>query len=290
MDDAARLWSCVSWEILFPGWSQELGRTLPTYRLQMMTGAPLLAALPAAAWWSWRRGDRRPAVGVALLLLPMVLLAITSLLVRRLYYVPMIGTAVALAAWLRDPILRWPSALVVLSLLPASPLLHPDRSWADNDRVTRSITSAVEPELAALPDGSTVWLVDLCERMDSDPLRFRTFIQGGASGNNCATRRSIQAWAVERFGYRVRVRTLTSVVPRGPLPAPDLVAGADGVVIRRPPMQRAAHEAPEWSAVTSGGRLVSLRPRADVGPGRILVAGGEKGVLLDIGPISFEDG
>jgi hypothetical protein len=175
-------------------------------------------------------------------------------------------------------------------MLPASPLFHRDTSWAENDRVTRSITTAVEAELGALPEGTTVWLVDLCERVDSDPVRARTFVANGMSGNNCATRRSVQAWAFDRFGTRVRVRTLTSVVPKGPLPAPDVAPGDGGVVLRRPPMQRIFHEGAPWDVTRSGDRVVSVRPRAEAGPGRILIAGGDKGVLLPLGPIAFEDG
>jgi hypothetical protein len=291
-EETAMLFRSVSWEVLFPGWSPQIERAITSYRWQVLSGAALLGALPLAALLSWRRGDRRPALGVALFLLPILLLNATGLLSRRLYYVPMIGTALALAAWLRDPRLRFPAAAVVISLLPASPLFHVDDSWRQNDQVTQSITSAVEAELAALPAGTTVWLVDLCERINSDPVRARTFVKGGSSCNNCVTRRSVQAWGTERFGTRVRFRLLTSVTPTGALPAPDVTAGADGVVLRRASMGRMARESAstEWEVINKGGRLQSLRPRPGLAEGRLLIAGGDRGVLLPLGAISFEGG
>jgi len=282
--------STGAWESLFPGWSPELLKVFSSPRRQVFSGLALLAALVAAAVRSWRRGRRLPGYGFLFWLLPMLLFAAVDFSKRRFFYLPEIGLTVALLFWLEDRVLRWPALGILLSMLPASPLFHRDRSWELTDQVTRSVTAAVARAAASLPEGTTIMLIDICVQIDSDPTRARTFWRDGRTLNLCTDYRSLQGWANDRFHRKLRFRPLTTVIPRGPMPAPDLVPVPGGVLLRRETMSREVEPrfAEGWAIEQAPGRL-TLRPILEKQNVKLLVVGGDESVLLDVQPISFEE-
>ncbi|MEY3213708.1 MAG: hypothetical protein RIT28_4189, partial [Pseudomonadota bacterium] len=231
------------WESLFPGFSlplEPLGEPL-----RVLGAVALCGVLGVVAVRRWRDGAPAAALGLLLWGLPILLYGLTGTYSRRLLYLPSAGLALTVAegvALLAAPGARALGAVClgfVLSLIPASPLVHEYTDWAENDAVTRSLTTAVAPELAALPPGSVVWVIDRCVWINSEPLRARTF-HGKKTLNNCVATYSLQAWADDRFGPgHLSLRALTSTQPEGPLPTPEVSLTGGALVLRRAAMRRA---------------------------------------------------
>lgn len=274
------------WESLFPGFSlslEPMGEPL-----RVLGALVLFFVLLGVAVRRLRDGAPAAALGLLLWGLPVLLYGLTGTYSRRLLYLPTAGLCLTVAeglVLLATPGARGLGAVclgLALSLIPASPLVHEYSDWAENDAVTRSLTTAVAPELAALPPGSVVWVIDRCVWINSEPLRARTF-QGKKTLNNCVATYSLQAWADDVFGPgRLTLRALTSTQPEGPLPPPDHSVEDGALVLHRESMRRAltgyAKEA-GWTLVREGRRSALTPPPAASGQWA-LIAGGERGALV----------
>ena len=274
------------WESLFPGFS--LGLEPLGEPLRALGALVLFLALLAVAARRLRDGAPAAALGLLLWALPVLLYGLTGTYSRRLLYLPSAGLCLVLAdgvALLAAPGARGLGALcigLVLSLIPASPLVHEYSDWAENDAVTRSLTTAVAPELAALPPGSVVWLIDRCVWINSEPRRARTF-HGKKTLNNCVATYSLQAWADDRFGAgHLTLRAVTSTQPEGPLPAPDYSLEDGALVLQRAAMRRSltglAKDA-GWTLAREASVSVLTPPPGASGQWA-LIAGGERGALV----------
>ena len=274
------------WESLFPGFSlsvEPLGEPL-----RALGALILFVVLLGVAARRLRDGAPAAALGLLLWGLPVLLYGLTGTYSRRLLYLPSAGLCLVLAeglALLAAPGARGLGALClgfVLSLLPASPIVHNYTDWAENDAVTRSLTTGVAPELAALPPGSVVWVIDRCVWINSEPYRARTF-HGKKTLNNCVATYSLQAWADDLFGPgHLTLRALTSTQPEGPLPPPEVSVEDGALVLRRASMRRSltglGKEA-GWTLVREESVSVLTPPSAASGQWA-LIAGGERGALV----------
>lgn len=274
------------WESLLPGYS--LGLEPLSEPLRALGAAALTAVLVAVAARRWREGAPAAALGLLLWALPVLLYGLTGTYSRRLLYLPSAGLCLTLAegaALLAAPGARALGALclgLALSLLPASPLVHEYTDWAENDAVTRSLTTGVEAELRALPPGSVVWVVDRCVWINSEPRRARTF-HGQKTLNNCVATYSLQAWADDRLGAgHLSLRALTSTQPTGPIPAPDWSMEQGALTLRRAAMKRALTGAAKdagWGLERQED-VSRLTPPPSASGQWALIAGGERGALV----------
>lgn len=170
---------------------------------------PVPALLVAGLLWWGRRPGRAATLGLALVLGFLLLYGISGTYTRRLLYVPTLG-AILLAAG--RPLLL---ALACVPWLAGSPLLRPDRDWALTGRVAAAYMDVAR--YAALPAGTTLWLVDRPERVESDPRRLRLWGKE-VSLNHAMASYSLAGWLSDRLPQRFGVRNLTSFTARG-LPA-----------------------------------------------------------------------
>lgn len=275
------------WESLFPGFSLQLAPLGEP--LRALGAFALLAALLGIAARRWREGAPAAALGLLLWALPVLLYGLTGTYSRRLLYLPSAGLCVVLAEGVA--LLAAPGAAralgaaclgLLLSLIPASPIVHEYTDWAENDAVTRSLTTAVEDELRALPPGSVVWVVDRCVWINSEPLRARTF-HGDKTLNNCVATYSLQAWADDRLGAgHLSLRALTSTQPTGPIPAPEWSLEGGALTLRRAAMKRALTGAAKdagWTLQREASVSVLTPPPSAAGQWA-LIAGGERGALV----------
>jgi hypothetical protein len=259
-------------EILFPGWTPQLERWI-----SLPLGTALSLLLLGAATWgavtAWRRGNRLPAVGLVLVLAPLLLYALTATYTRRLLYVPVLGVSIACAGAIEHGRLRWLLGAWALSLVPASPAFFPDRDWARNDAITTGLTEGIREQLAALPPSALLWVVDLPLRVDHDPRR-RMLWRQGWSVNNTLAPYSLRAWLDDRLGRPdLQVRFFGRPRDVGGLDRPDVQVEKGAIRIRRQPFDRRwSARLPAWNVVDEGEGLVLRRtlsegasPRVEAG-------------------------
>lgn len=230
-------------EQLFPGWTQAIERWIPVeHGLEL--SLLLLAAAAAGAVLAWRRGLRLPALGLSLVVLPLLLYGATAMYSRRLVYLCVIGTSLAMASLWAHRRLRPVLVLWLATLAPASPLLHPDDDWRRNDAITRAMTEGLAAELAALPPGAVVHVLDHPVRLNHDPRRTMLW-RDGRSLNNTLASYSLRAWIDDALGRRdLQLRFLGFSVPFGWLDEPRVGVEGGAIRVERPPLERAW--APRW--------------------------------------------
>lgn len=218
-----------------PGWGGEWSQHWP-WGAQLVAGAAVTAV---ALVGIWRLRDRAPGpLGIALFVAPLLLYGVFAVFNRRVLYVPMMGWAVLVALWIvHDRWLRWPAAASLGLALLHSPLVHPDRDWARSDAVTRSF-EALDAEIAALPAGTRVWVLDRCLRIHTDPVRQKWW--DDTSQNNCVAQYSLQAWADERAELRLERLTLTR--PTAEVPDALVEVDSDGFRVVRDPQGRSSYK------------------------------------------------
>jgi hypothetical protein len=265
------------WELIAPGWSPFLSR-MP-HALRFASAVTLLLSFVVL---SLRLGDKAPLslLGLGLIVLPLVLYAITGTYTRRLLYLPTAGLCFSAVALLRHRKSSFLLALWLLSLLPASPLIHRDQDWAANDAITQAMTLNLEADYAALEPGTRVWIVDRPVRLDADPVRRRLWSKGH-SLNNSVAGYSLQAWADDRLGEgHIDFKTLSFTLPRGALPTPRVALRQDGVLVRHPKVKRTKNLQPKtWERQVKGEHML-LRPRMSLQGDRLLVSGAPRSVLV----------
>ena|GEM_PF-4686026 len=222
-------------ELIAPGWSGFLS-DMPGFSRMLIAGFLWLGC----ALWVWKKAREQPIllVGFGLIALSIGLFGVTGTYSRRLLYLPTAGLAFMAGAALSS---RWGSAVLVLwfvSLLPASPLIHRDTSWQQNDALTDAMTWQLESTYAQLEPGTTIWMVDRPHRVDGSAVRQRLWTKG-ATLNNSVAGYSIQAWADDRFGEGwLRFETVSFSRPVGDFPTAKVGVDADGVVVERPWVRR----------------------------------------------------
>ncbi|HJN75398.1 MAG TPA: hypothetical protein QGF58_15830 [Myxococcota bacterium] len=217
--------------------------------------------------------------GAALFLAPLLLYGLVGLYNRRLLYLTTLGWSVLLATWIvRDRHMRLPALLGVAFLLPHTPLWHQDEDWARNDAVTRSMEANRE-ELAALPAGTVVWVLDRCLRVHTDPVRQKWW--GDTSQNNCVGFYSLQAW-VDEF-HDLQLMRLSLVQPTSPMLAAEVEVDDEGFTVTRDAGKRSVYKAAReagWEIDEGGDSWHFSLPEHD---GEfVIVLGGAKAQLLPI--------
>lgn len=258
-----------------PGWSAPFAELDWPAQLAMGT----LATLPVL-WGFWRLRRVGPGLyGIALFAAPLLLYGMVGLYNRRLLYLPMMGWCVLLACWMvHDRIGRWLAALALLLILPHIPLLHPDGDWARNDRVTRSF-EATRDELAALPAGTRIWVLDRCLRIHTDPVRQRWW--GETSQNNCVGSYSLQAWVDEFHDLELSRMTLTQ--PTADLEAAHIEVHDGGFTVTRDPHRRSLYKVAReagWEVDKGGDSWHFRLPEHD--GDHVVVLGGDHATLLPV--------
>jgi len=221
-------------------------------------------------------------LGLGLVLLPLALYAVTGTYTRRLLYLPTAGLCFSALALLSTRGGTWLLAAWVLSLLPASPLLHRDQDWAANDAITQAMTTGLEAEYAALDAGTRVWIVDRPVRLDGDPVRRRLWAKG-RSLNNSVAGYSLQAWADDRLGKgHIAFETLSFSEPRISLPTPRVRRLEEGVLVQRPKLKRTKNLRPKKWRRKVDGEYMLLTPLQAVKGERLLVAGAPQSALVEL--------
>jgi hypothetical protein len=270
-------------ELLLPGWTPQIEAWLSP-SLGSGLAVAVLVAVVAGALIAWRRGNAVPLVGLAMVLAALLLYALTMRYTRRLVHLPLAGMSIGLAVLALRPRLRWLFAAWGLTLVPACPLFRPDRDWRLSDAVTRAMTEEVADELARLPHGAVVWVLDLPARLNRDPRR-RMLWREGLSVNFTLATYSLEAWVCDFLEREdLELRFLNYAQPEGALDEPQVTREGKLVRVRRTlqgrRMNPAYLEEPRpWVLRREGGDLL-LRRKAHDGDEWLLVAGTPRAVLL----------
>lgn len=269
-------------EQLFPGWSREIEAWIPL-SLGLELSCVLLLAATVGAAFAWRRGQRLSALGLALVCAPLLLYGATAMYSRRLVYLLVIGTSLGMATLYGHRRLRWLLLVWLLTLAPASPLFHPDDDWHRSDAVTRAMTDGLAAELATLPQGAVVNVLDLPARLNHDPRR-RMLWRNGFSLNHALASYSFRAWIDDRLGRDdLELRFLDHSAPFGWLDEPEVAVEGDRIRVRRPPLERGwARWMPTQWEVTTEGSDVLLRRREPTSNEWLLVAGAPRSRLVRV--------
>lgn len=216
-------------DLLVPGWTWLLSEAFPSVVAEVVVGA-LLAGLIVLGAWKLRE---RAAVqaGFGLLILALLLLGVTALYNRRLLYLPCAGLALLVAGWIREPGALRAGGCVVLALIAStSPLVHRDQDWVIEARLAEQLTVDVVDQVAALPPGTELWLVDRCIRVDSDRTRYAAWGEG-STHTYCIGGYSLQAYYDDQLGPgHVQIRKIAQRFVTEPLGPVQVVPLQDGRV------------------------------------------------------------
>ena len=279
------------WETLFPGWTEPLLHTVSNTARLPGGIAITVGALGIAGWAVWKRDIPR-TMAWTLIFLPILLYGLTGTFSRRLLYLPTIGLALLLGQGLFNPCCKRSfqifSGLLVLSLLPASPLFHSYQGWAANDRSTRALTTDLESKFAALPAGSEVWLMDRPRRFKIEPYRLRTW-NPTRTLNNGVAGYSLQAWLDDRFGEgHITLHRMASLEWVEGEEKVDVAVDRDEILIVRD-TQVGKKDRRVWLKAWRDGwhreiedDLVRLRPRADSRACCLIVSNGAGAEWVEI--------
>lgn len=269
-------------EQLFPGWTPQIEAWIPV-SLGLEVSCALLLAAGLGAAIAWRRGQRLSALGLALVCAPLLLYGATAMYSRRLVYLLVVGTSLGMATLFSHRHLRWVLLAWLLTLAPASPLFHPDDDWRRNDAVTRAMTDGLAVELARLPQGAVVHVLDHPVRLNHDPRR-RMLWREGRSLNNTLASYSFRAWIDDRLGRPdIELRFLDHSEPVGWLDEPRVSVEGDVIRVQRPPLERgwARWTPTQWEVESEGGDVL-LRRTAEATNEWLLVAGAPRSVLVPV--------
>jgi hypothetical protein len=268
-------------ELLLPALSGPMEGLFTEWPAQLGAGLLLTALVGASAWRV--RKDPLALGALAAACSPLFIYGVTSVYGRRLLYLPMLGVALYLSRLLEELQLRWVVVVLLAAMLPAVPLVHPDRDWAANDAVTRSVLDQ-QDALAALPPGTRVWLVDRCVHLSQDPLR-ASYWREGVGQNNCVGSYSLQAWADSVLGPgHVEFGRFTLIRPTGPLEPAEVRLDGEAVLVQRARHQRSVHRAARTFGFRIEDRGDTLRIRSPEGqPGEhLLVLSGAGAELVQL--------
>ena len=267
-------------EMLAAGWAQPLEAIFPGVVQQVIVGSLASAGLLALAYVG--RDEASVRIGVLLALLPLVLLGLTAAFSRRTIYLPLTGVVLLMSAMIfRVP---WGKGLGVglaVLLLPGSPLVRPDRAWSLAAAMDRSLTLDVLDQVAELPEGAEIWLVDRCVQVDLDPWLSGMW-RHGRSTVYCIGGYSVEAYFQDQLGRPVSVRKISNLFPEQP-PAAVIPRVEEGslVLARSAADRRISRSSKDagWKVVDRDG-VLRITASGEVDNAWVLVAGVEDGILV----------
>ncbi|MED5372289.1 MAG: hypothetical protein VX899_14815 [Myxococcota bacterium] len=267
-------------ELVAAGWALPLEEVFTTTTQQILVGSTLTALLLGAGWAG--RDEVNVRVGVLLALLPLLLLGVTSAFSRRTIYLPLCGFGVYIAAVVaRAPWGKLVGVVVAGLLLPNSPLVRKDRAWTLAAAMDRSLTLGVVDAAQQVPAGQTLWMVDRCVQVDTDPWMAGMWRQGRSSVY-CAAGYSVEAYLQDQLGTGLQIKKITNSFPVAPPePATLRVEGPWLWVDRADPERRSMRVARDagWEVDRQRDSL-GLRAGGELEQPWVLVAGVEDGILV----------
>lgn len=267
-------------EFLAAGWAAPLEALFPSLVQQTIVGSLVSAALVALAWSG--RDEASVRVGVLLALLPLVLLGLTAAFSRRTIYLPLTGFVI----WMSATVFRYPwgkglGVALALLLLQGSPLVRSDRAWSLAASMDRSLTSGAVDQVAELPEGAQVWLVDRCVQVDMDPWLSGMWREG-RSTVYCTGGYSVAAYYRDTLGREVPIAKITNTFPdQAPVPPELRVQGTELQVLRPMTGRRVSRSARDagWRVNKRDG-VLRLEAGGGLSQPWVLVAGAEDGILV----------
>ncbi|MFT5587382.1 MAG: hypothetical protein ACI9VR_004991 [Cognaticolwellia sp.] len=269
-------------ELLAAGWAQPLEAVFPSVVQQFIVGSLASAGLLALAYVG--RDEANVRIGILLALLPLLLLGLTSAFSRRTIYLPLTGFVLLMSASVfRAPWGRWLGVGLTVLLLPGSPLVRPDRAWSLAAAIDRSLTLDVLDQVAELPDGAEVWLVDRCVQVDLDPWLSGMW-RKGKSTVYCIGVYSVEAYFHDQLGRPIPFHKATNVYPEEPLAAVSpRVEGRSIVIERKSADRRTSRSAKDagWVVQDRGG-VLRITQGGELDRAWVLVAGVEDGTLVKL--------
>ena len=267
-------------EMLAAGWAQPLEVIFPGLVQQVILGSLASAGLLALAYVG--RDEASVRIGVLLALLPLVLLGLTSAFSRRTIYLPLTGIVLFMSAMIfRVPWGKGLGVALAILLLPGSPLVRPDRAWTLAASMDRSLTSSVLDQVAELPEGAEIWLVDRCVQVDLDPWLSGMW-RHGRSTVYCIGGYSVEAYFEDQLGRPVPVHKVSNLFPeKAPAAALPRVEGGSILLERKVADRRISRSAKDagWVVEEKGG-VLRITPGGEVDMAWVLVAGVEDGTLV----------
>ncbi len=267
-------------ELLGAGWAEPLQAAFPSKIQQYLFGGMATFGLLGLAYAG--RDEASVRLGFLLVLLPMLLLGLTAAFSRRTIYLPLTGFVLLVcAAICRTPWGKGLGILLAILLLPGSPLVRPDRAWSLAAKMDRSLTSGVVDQVAELPEGAELWVVDRCIQVDIDPWMMGLW-RGGQGTAYCIATYSMEAYFEDQLGRPIAVHKVTNLFPERPPDTPELTFEDGSIVLPRPAADRRISRSAKdagWQVEDRDG-VLRLTPGGNVDKAWVLVAGTEEGTLV----------